>query len=181
MNMPVSTDKDLWISWDTYHQSIEQLALKVNESGWKFDQVLCLARGGLRPGDIFSRIFDVPLAILSTSSYREDSGTVQGSLNIGKYISMTRGSLKGRVLVVDDLVDSGITLEEVLQHLRENFTTVTEVKSAVIWCKACSSIQPDFYLEYLTSNPWIHQPFEEYDGIRPHQLNAWLKKGETKV
>jgi hypothetical protein len=49
----------------------------------------------------------------------------------------------------------------------------------VIWCKACSSVRPDYYLQYLPNNPWIHQPFEEYDSLRPHQLAAWLKKGET--
>ena len=178
--MPVSTDKDLWVSWDEYHHAIEALALMVHESGWRFDHVLCLARGGMRPGDIFSRIFDVPLAILSTSSYREEEGTVRGSLDIAKYITMTRGSLSGRVLLVDDLVDSGVTLEQVQSHLRTNFPAVTEVRSAVIWCKACSSVRPDFYLQYLESNPWIHQPFEEYDGLRPHQLAAWMKKGESK-
>ena len=36
--------------------------------GWRFDQILCLARGGLRVGDQLSRIFEVPLAILATSS-----------------------------------------------------------------------------------------------------------------
>ena len=178
--MPVSTDKDLWVSWDDYHRAIEALALMVHESGWRFDHVLCLARGGMRPGDIFSRIFDVPLAILSTSSYREEEGTVRGSLDIAKYITMTRGSLSGRVLLVDDLVDSGVTLEQVQSHLKTNFPAVTEVKSAVIWCKACSSVRPDFYLQYLDTNPWIHQPFEEYDGLRPHQLSAWMKKGESK-
>ena len=178
--MPVSTDKDLWVSWDDYHHAIEALALMVHESGWRFDHVLCLARGGMRPGDIFSRIFDVPLAILSTSSYREEEGTVRGGLDIAKYITMTRGSLSGRVLLVDDLVDSGVTLEQVQSHLRTNFPAVTEVKSAVIWCKACSSVRPDFYLQYLDTNPWIHQPFEEYDGLRPHQLSAWMKKGESK-
>jgi len=180
MSTPPSTDKDLWVSWESYHRSIEQLVLKVYESGWRFDQVLCLARGGLRPGDVFSRIFDVPLAILSTSSYREEAGTVRGSLDIGKYISMTKGALEGRVLVVDDLVDSGVTLEKVMLHLRTNFPSVSEAKSAVIWYKECSTVKPDYYLEYLPTNPWIHQPFEEYDSIRPHQLNAWLKKGAVK-
>ena len=177
MTTPISDDKHLWVSWDEYHQAIERLALKVHESGWKFDQVLCLARGGLRPGDIFSRIFDVPLAILSTSSYREETGTKQGELDIGKFIAMTRGSLAGKVLLLDDLVDSGVTLEKVQHHLKTHFPDVVEVKSAVIWCKACSSIRPDFYLDYLESNPWIHQPFEEYDGLRAHQLHAWMKKG----
>jgi hypothetical protein len=30
----------------------------------------------------------------------------------------------------------------------------------------------------LPHNPWIHQPFEDYDGLRPHQLSAWMKKFE---
>ena len=178
--MSANDEKHLWVSWDDYHRAIERLVLMVYESGWKFDQVLCLARGGVRPGDVFSRIFDVPLAILSTSSYREEFGTQRGELDIGKYITMTKGTLGGRVLLVDDLVDSGVTLEKVQHHLQQNFEAVTEVKSAVIWCKGCSAVRPDFFLEYLPHNPWIHQPFEDYDGLRPHQLAAWLKKGETK-
>ena len=175
----MSSEKDLWVSWEDYNRGVVELARMVYESGWQFDQVLCLARGGLRPGDVFSRIFDVPLAILSTSSYREEAGKVQGNLDIAKHITMTRGSLSGKVLLLDDLVDSGVTLERVQHHLRENFPAVSEVRSAVIWCKACSSVRTDYYLQYLPNNPWIHQPFEEYDSLRPHQLAAWLKKGET--
>ncbi|CAL61450.1 Putative nucleotide phosphoribosyltransferase [Herminiimonas arsenicoxydans] len=178
--MPESSDKDLWVTWEEYHHAIERLALLVHESGWKFDQVLCLARGGLRPGDVFSRIFDVPLAILSASSYREGAGTMQGTLDIASHITIISGSLGGKVLLLDDLVDSGVTLAEVQRHLAEQFPAVTEVKSAVIWYKACSSTKPDFYLDYLPHNPWIHQPFEEYDGLRPHQLAAWMKKGDAE-
>src|SRR5262245_19788713 len=119
--MNVSNEKHLWVSWDEYHNAIIGLARLVHDSGWEFDQVLCLARGGLRPGDIFSRIFDVPLAILSTSSYREEAGTVQGTLDIAKHITMTKGTLSGKVLLIDDLVDSGVTLRNVQSHLKENF------------------------------------------------------------
>ena len=181
MTTPQSTDKDLWVSWDEYHTLIERLALKVHESGWKFDQVLCLARGGVRPGDVFSRIFDVPLAILSTSSYREEAGTVRGDLDIAKYMTMTKGPLAGKILLVDDLADSGVTLDKVTRHLSDNFSGVTEVKSAVIWVKGTSSILPDYFLEELPHNPWIHQPFENYDGLRPHQLAAWMKKGSGQL
>jgi len=34
-----------------------------------------------------------------------------------------------------------------------------------------------YYIERLPTNPWIHQPFEDYDSIRPHQLQAWARKG----
>ena len=44
--------KHLYVSWDEYHMLIERLALKVAHSGWDFDQILCLARGGMRPGDV---------------------------------------------------------------------------------------------------------------------------------
>lgn len=175
MNAPA--EDHLWISWGDYHHAIERLALRVHESGWKFDMVLCLARGGLRPGDIFSRIFNVPLAVLSASSYREDAGTRQGELDIARHVTLTQGTMEGRILLVDDLVDSGITLERVQRRLQETFRAVTEIKSAVIWYKACSAVRPDFYLEYLPSNPWIHQPFEEYDSLSPAQLAGWVRKG----
>ena len=124
--------KDLHVSWEEYRRLIETLAFNVYDSGWKFDSLLCLARGGLRPGDILSRIFDMPLNILSTSSYREAAGTIQGSLDIGKYIASSRpDSLKGRVLLVDDLVDSGLTLKKVVEHLQNNYPGVTEVRTAV--------------------------------------------------
>ncbi len=93
MTDPRNDDKNLWVGWDEYHRLIELLALKVHESGWKFDQILCLARGGLRVGDQLSRIYDLPLAILATSSYREAAGTEQGDLDIAQYITMTRGEL----------------------------------------------------------------------------------------
>jgi uncharacterized protein len=176
--MSHSTDADLWVSWDDYHQLIEQLALQIHESSWHFDVILCLARGGLRVGDVLSRIYDKPLAILSTSSYREAGGTQQGELDISKYITMTKGEFGGNVLLVDDLVDSGLTLERVGVHLKQHYPTVQTVKSAVIWYKACSQIKPDFYVQYLPTNPWIHQPFEDYDTLRPGQLAAWLKKGK---
>lgn len=178
--MNTSDDNDLWVSWERYHHLVEKLVLNVHASGWQFDQVLCLARGGVRPGDVFSRIYNVPLAILSTSSYREEAGTVRNELDIGKYVTMSRGTLSGKVLVVDDLVDSGVTLDKVLHHLKENYPPVTDVKSAVIWWKACSSIKPDFYVDYLPTNPWIHQPFEEYDSLRPDQLEARSKKGVSR-
>ena len=99
--------KHLYVSWAEYHMLIERMALKIAASGWEFDQILCLARGGMRPGDVLSRVFDKPLAIMSTSSYRAEAGTIQGRLDMAKYITMPKGELAGRVLLVDDLADSG--------------------------------------------------------------------------
>lgn len=161
--------KHLYVSWDEYHLLIERLALKVANSGWEFDQILCLARGGMRPGDVLSRVFDRPLAIMSTSSYREETGTLQGRLDLAKYITMPKGELAGRVLLVDDLADSGVTLRAVVDRLKSQ-SAISELRSAVIWVKGVSSYTPDYFVEMLPSSPWIHQPFEEYDTLRPAGL-----------
>jgi hypoxanthine phosphoribosyltransferase len=171
--------KDLYVNWDEYHRLIERLGLAVHESGWRFDSLLCLARGGLRVGDILSRVYDMPLAILAASSYREAAGRSQGDLDIGEYITMTQGSLHGSLLLVDDLVDSGITLSRVIAHLKQRYPAINEVRTAVIWYKACSSFKPDYFVEYLPTNPWIHQPFEVYDAMGPQNLAARVRSGET--
>jgi hypoxanthine phosphoribosyltransferase len=124
----------------------------------------------MRPGDILSRIFDKPLAIMSTSSYRAEAGTVQGNLDIARYITTPKGEIAGRVLLVDDLADSGLTLNAVVSQLRNNYLPITELRTAVIWTKGVSSFKPDYQVDYLPSNPWIHQPFESYDAMGPDKL-----------
>ncbi len=162
--------KHLYVSYDEYHNLIEKLAIKVHQSNWEFDTILCLARGGMRPGDILSRVFDKPLAIMSTSSYRSDAGTVKGILDIARFITTPKGEIAGRVLLVDDLADSGQTLQAVIKQLKNNYPPITELRSAVLWTKALSTFTPDYSVEFLPSNPWIHQPFEGYDSLRPAQL-----------
>lgn len=167
--------KHLYISYDEYHKLVEKLAIKVHQSGWEFDTILCLARGGMRPGDILSRVFDKPLAIMSTSSYRADAGTVQGHLNIASFITTPKGEIAGKVLLVDDLADTGHTLTAVVNQLRTNYPPITELRSAVIWTKGVSTFQADYSVEELPTNPWIHQPFESYDAMSPQQLMAKWK------
>ena len=162
--------KHLYVSYDEYHNLIEKLAIKVHQSGWEFDNILCLARGGMRPGDMLSRIFNKPLAIMSTSSYRSDGGTVQGNLDIARFITTPKGEIAGRVLLVDDLADSGHTLNAVIKMLKTNYQPITELRSAVVWTKAVSTFTADYSVEFLATNPWIHQPFESYDTMGPEKL-----------
>lgn len=162
--------RHLHVDWEHYHRMIERLALQVHASGYRFDSLLCLARGGLRVGDVISRLFEVPLAILATSSYRAAAGTEQGTLDIAEYITTTGGELHGNLLLVDDLVDSGATLLRAVEHLRRRYPLLREVRTAVLWYKAVSTAKPDYYVQFLPDSPWIHQPFEIYDALRPPQL-----------
>ncbi|NES05003.1 MAG: phosphoribosyltransferase [Okeania sp. SIO2F4] len=162
---------DLYISWPEYHQTIEYLAAKIYQSQWEFNQIVCLARGGVRVGDILSRIFRKPLAILATSSYGGIKGQERGNIKIGKNLTMTTDTLGSHVLLVDDLVDSGISIQRSIVWLQDNYTQeIQELKTAVLWYKSCSIFEPDYYVDYLTDNPWIHQPFEIYERMNLDDL-----------
>jgi len=163
---------DLYVSWSDYHKCIERLAATVHASGWQFDQIVCIARGGLRVGDVMSRIFRVPLAIIFTQSYVENAGKTQGEITVSKHMAMMTPDLGERVLLVDDLVDSGVTLDVVKRHLLAAHPAIEDLRTAVLWHKACSKCTPDYSVEYLPDNPWIHQPFEPYELMSVADLGA---------
>jgi hypoxanthine phosphoribosyltransferase len=167
----------LHVTWDQYNTLVERLALAVHDSGFRFNQIICIARGGMRVGDVLSRIYEQPLAILSTHSYSSEGGTLRGELVIAEHMTMTKPRLGDKVLLVDDMVDSGHTLQAVHAELPRRFTHMTELRTAVLWWKACSVFKPDYHVDYLPDNPWIHQPFEVYDNLRPDQLKARLGMG----
>jgi uncharacterized protein len=160
-----TSQKDLHVSWDEYHQKIERLAWMIHQSGWKFNQIVCLAKGGLRVGDVLARIYDVPLAVLSTASYSGDGGRDRGTLVFSHDLTKTTQHLGSHVLLVDDLVDSGVPWLD-----RKYGFYIEEVRTAVLWYKACSVIKPDYYVDHLEHNPWIHQPFEKYEIMNPEDL-----------
>ncbi len=169
--MPASSDlaasnssTDLYVSWSDYYQAIEKLAIAIHQSGWQFNQIVCLAKGGLRIGDILCRIYDQPLAILSTSSYGGEGNRTRGAITFSRDLSMTTTNLGTHVLLVDDLVDSGQSLQRSIRWLKHRYGFyIDDIKTAVLWYKACSVIKPDYYVDYLETNPWIHQPFEKYE------------------
>jgi hypothetical protein len=169
---------DLYISWPEYHQKIEQLAAQIYTDGWEFNQIVCLARGGLRIGDLLSRIYQKPLAILAVSSYGGATGQERGKIIIAEHLSMTSQFLGDHVLLVDDLVDSGVSIQEAIAWLNRYYgDRIQEIRTAVVWYKASSAFKPDYFVDYLSDNPWIHQPFERYETLNPSEL-ATVRVGD---
>lgn len=169
---------DLYVSWSDYYEKVEQLAVQIYQSDWTFNQIVCLAKGGLRVGDTIARIFDQPLAILAVSSYSGPNNQLRGSITFGRDLTMTTANLGNRVLVVDDLVDSGITLQRSLVWLDRHYGFyIDTIRTATLWYKDCSVFKPDYYVDYLPDNPWIHQPFEVYEQTTPADLaTAWQQR-----
>lgn len=168
---------EVYVSWEEYHQKIETLAIKIYQSGWEFNQIVCLAKGGLRLGDILCRLYEQPLAILFASSYNGEGNRTRGELVFSKHLTMTAERLQDRVLLVDDLVDSGKSLSAAIDWLKvHRGSEISELRSATIWYKSCSTIAPDYYVDYFPDAPWIHQPFERYELMSPAQLASSKEK-----
>jgi len=157
-------DKDKtirFVSWDEYLSLISKLADKLNP--YDFDQILAIGRGGIMLGDALSRIFRRPLDIIMVRSYVNSNKS-----NKIEYSTMaTFFEHYGRFLIVDDLVDSGETIELVTEKIKE--LTPKPAKSACLWKKVDSKITPDFFVELVPSDIWLQQPFEiwgEHDYLR---------------
>ncbi len=168
---------DLKISWTEYHALIEQLAVTIQRSQWEFNQILCLAKGGLRIGDILARIFDQPLAILNVASYGGIGNREQGQLHFAEHFT-NFGPLGDRLLLVDDLVDSGRSLQQTQTWLQTQAPQITEIRTAVLWYKGHSQFQPDYFVQHLPDNPWIQQPFEHYEKWRAMPTESHAKSNE---
>ncbi|WP_072621504.1 phosphoribosyltransferase [Spirulina major] len=164
---------DLYVSWSDYHQKIEQLAAQLYRSDWQFNQIVCIAKGGLRVGDVLCRLYHYPLAVMSASSYQGEGNRQRGQIRFSDHLSMTTETLGDRVLVVDDLADSGVSLRESKQWLLDHYgDTIRDIRTAVLWYKSCSVFKPDYYVDYLSDNPWIHQPFEYYEATPIAEIAA---------
>jgi hypoxanthine phosphoribosyltransferase len=160
-----------YFNWTEYYALVQELAHKIyddKKGHMEFDQILCLARGGTPLGDALSRMFNLPLAILFTSSYKMTSK--QQGIFIDNQIAKQNNRLGENILLVDDLVDSGETLEAVANYMKNNHKTQSgeniQITTAVLWKKDTSIFTPNYYAKETTQNDWIVQPFECFDDFK---------------
>jgi hypoxanthine phosphoribosyltransferase len=87
---------------------------------------------------------------------------VQGEVHI---LRRDYGHLRGRrVLLIDDLVDSGRTMNDCTAYLLQEAGAAL-VETAVIYRKAGSQYQPTYYIEEKPRDEWIVFPWEEKQAI----------------
>ena len=78
-----------------------------------------------------------------------------------------------KVLLIDDLSDTGLTLNKSIEWLKNYAPTkkfIQEVKTACLWKKKSSTFEPDFCPVRLDSDPWIVQPTEHYEEISIEEI-----------
>jgi hypoxanthine phosphoribosyltransferase len=124
-----------------------------------FDLIVGLSRGGLLPGVIISHQFDIPFKPLEYSS-KKGQGGKQSLNNIPKWILHNKYNLKPtKVLLVDDIVDSGHTFKEIVDILKSQ---KFEVTTAALYHKESAIFAPDYVGHIIPKDfGWVVFPFEK--------------------
>jgi len=135
--------------------------------------IVAVATGGLIPGLILAKLFKIPFSSVAAESYRarRTSGrkNKKGHMQFTRALSKTVPGIGDRLLVVDDLTDSGDTLAVTIAWLRAAFPTVKEVRTAVLWHKTCSRFLPDYYVKRVgpRHGKWPHGSFNRSKSTKP--------------
>ena len=149
-----------YISWEEYGKLTGALAEKVRTSGRSFELVIGIARGGIPVAMVVADHIDARIDFINVKSY---SGIAERGPP--KILSTLTDSMEGKsVLLVDDLVDQGDTMQTMKKFVAENGPKLLE--TAVLFKKPWSKTEPDYYLE--VEDRWIVFPFElgEVDRLR---------------
>ena len=170
----------LIIKFDEYLDTVEKLALTISQN-YKPTVLVGIMRGAAPIIDILSRILKLPTAYIVIQSY-SGSGieNKQGELIFARDISSIASNRDyERVLLVDDLSDTGLTLNKSIEWLKQyepvkNY--IKEIKTACLWKKKSSSFTPDFCPIRLNSDPWIIQPTEHYEELNIEKIVSKQKK-----
>ena len=164
----------LVVSFNEYVDIVEKLTVQVSKN-YKPTVLIGIMRGAAPIIDILSRILKLPTAYLVIQSYHgkgmEDK---QGDLTFARDLSsIAKNKDFQKILLVDDLSDTGLTLNKSIEWLKKYDPIkdhIQEIKTACLWKKKSSTFTPDFCPVMLDSDPWIVQPTEHFEEIRVEDI-----------
>ncbi|TFH15670.1 phosphoribosyltransferase [Candidatus Bathyarchaeota archaeon] len=151
--------KFLYLTWDEVQRLSEKTADMIKEDGFKPDIMIAVSRGGFDPARIISdqmgirKLASLQIIYYSSVNEKRDKPEILFPLN---------AQIEGlKVLVVDDVSDSGHSLLAVKRYVEEK--GASEVKIATLHHKPWSEYKPDFYAEEV--DKWILYPWEPNESI----------------
>lgn len=143
------------LSWEMFGKATQDLARMVLDDGYKPDFILAIARGGLFTAGALGYALNVKL--LHTVNIEFYTGREQRlEMPVMLPPIPDPGLFRGlKVLICDDVADTGATLETTHEFVQQY---VAEVRSLVIYEKTRSQIKPEYV--WKRTDDWIHFPWD---------------------
>jgi xanthine phosphoribosyltransferase len=139
------TSRRLYYPYSDFRDDLKILAGKIDK---EFDAILGIARGGMTMAHLLGEHYNMrEVYCVNTIGYEDTKkNECVEVFNIPDLRSAKS------VLIVDDIVDSGDALTEVLQVMHERYPQITFLTAALFYRKS-AKIAPDWYVNEATA--WI--------------------------
>ena len=138
---------------------MERLAKQME--GMEFDWYMAITRGGLVPACLLAQITGhTAIDTYCASSYGEDREHGQIVTHWKNFDHLCRK----RILIIDDLVDSGKTMLSAVKEI--DLWAPKYIETAVLYKKDCSIFEPTYFAEKVPADEWIVFPWEEKQNIQ---------------
>jgi len=147
-------------SWDRVYEMLIDLALRIRRSGFSPDIIVGVSRGGWAPGRILSDLLENTHTVNIKIEFYLGIGKTTRKPVVTQPLS---DDIAGkRVLVVDDVSDTGESLKVALDHMQEK--GASGVRSVTVYYKPHSTYKPDFYAD--STPDWIIFPWERLEATK---------------
>jgi len=144
-------NNEVTLSWDQIHRDSVILSNKIKESGIEFDGIVAITKGGLFPSAIISR--ELNINYIDTFCINSYKNKTHNNPNIFKLCNNDENK---RLLFIDDLTDTGITIS----LIKRTFSFNKDNKFSVLYTKPSGHDEADFYVSKFKQNTWIVFPWE---------------------
>jgi hypoxanthine phosphoribosyltransferase len=141
-------------TWNQIYDMLLSQAEKIRQSGFKPDVIVGITRGGWIPARVLSDFLEINhLAAVGVEFYLGVAETRNEPVLTQRVSAGVEGK---KALLVDDIADTGKSLQLAREHLRQQ--GATEVRIATVYRKSFSIIKPDYYEK--ETRRWVVFPWE---------------------
>ena len=149
------------LSWTRVVRDARKLSWLIQDSGYDPDIVIAIGRGGYIPARILCDYLSInELTAIKVEHWR--MAALKKAKAIVKFpLNAKIGGKK--VLLVDDLTDTGETLRVSISYLKR--FRPDEVRTAVLLHKTCSAIVPDYFVKRVTKWRWVIFPWHLWEDV----------------
>ena len=148
------------LSWNEMYNLLLNLADIIEKSEFKADMIVGISRGGWIPARILADLLDIPKLANITVEFYVGIAKTKKKPTITQSVSLPVKEKK--VLIVDDLADTGESLKLVSSYLKNQ--GASEVKLATIFYKPWSVIVPHYFPQ--KTSQWVVFPWEIKETVK---------------
>jgi xanthine phosphoribosyltransferase len=148
-----TSQKSFPVTWDQFHRDSRALAWRLTGLG-PFDALVAITRGGLVPAAIVAR--ELNIRVVESVAVKSYDHQNQGGIKVLKSISediLEKARAGGKILIVDDLVDTGATARAVRDML-------PGAHFATVYAKPKGREMVDTFITEVSQDTWIFFPWD---------------------